>query len=71
MVQEKRDWLIKKRNQRGLSQLEVAKIVDVTQQFYAYIENGTRRPGPEIAQKIADVLDFDWTLFFPKKKKSK
>ena len=32
-----------------------------------YIENNKRNPSVELAQKIANVLDFDWTLFYPKK----
>ncbi|MBQ9012729.1 MAG: helix-turn-helix transcriptional regulator [Bacilli bacterium] len=60
----KREWLIKLRNKTKLSQLEVAKLCDVTQQMYGQIENGIRRPSPELAQKLGKVLNFDWTKFY-------
>ena len=65
---KKRTWLIKYRNQKGLTRLEVSKLTDITQQMYYYIENGERRPSPDLAQKIAKVLNFDWTKFFKKEK---
>ena len=61
---KRRDWLIKKREEKGLSQLEIAKQTEITQQMYSYIENGTRRPRPELAKKIADILNFSWTKFY-------
>ncbi|MBO5138715.1 MAG: helix-turn-helix transcriptional regulator [Bacilli bacterium] len=64
---KKRNWLIEFRKEKGLSLIDVAKKADVTQQFYYYIENGERRPSPEVAQKIADILGFNWTIFFEKK----
>lgn len=68
-MSEKREWLIKYREKRRLSQLDVAKLVDVTQQHYGYIENGLRRPSPQVAQKIAKILNFDWTKFYSKTEK--
>lgn len=62
-------WLRQIREAKGLEQKEVAFKIKKTQACYSYIENGQRNPTVELAQKIADVLDFDWTLFFPKKKK--
>lgn len=61
---EKRYWLIKFRERKGLSQSKIAKEIGVSQQMYNYIENGKRRPSPELAQKIAKVLKFDWTKFY-------
>ena len=61
---KKRTWLKKYRNELGYSTIQVAKLVDITQQFYWYIENGQRRPSPQLAQKIAKLLGFDWKLFF-------
>ena len=60
----KREWLIKLRNKLKLSQTEIAKLCDVTYQMYGQIENGKRRPSPELAQKIGKVLNFDWTRFY-------
>ncbi len=63
---EKRTWLISCRRQRGLSQFEVSKLIDMSQQGYGAIENGKRRPSPDLAQKIGKVLNFDWTKFYKK-----
>lgn len=60
----KREWLIKFREARGLTQTEVAKLCDVTQQMYGQIENGKRRPGPDLAIRIGKALNFDWTKFY-------
>ena len=60
----KRDWLINIRRKSGLTQVEISKLIDVTYQMYGYIENGKRRPSPDLAQKIGKVLNFDWTKFY-------
>ena len=60
----KREWLKELRELQGYSMNGVAREVDITQQFYWYIETGRRRPSPELAQKIAKLLGFDWKLFF-------
>ena len=60
----KREWLIKHREDKKLSQCSVAKLCDITQQMYGAIENGKRRPSPELAQKIGKILNFDWTKFY-------
>ena len=49
---------------RGLTQEQVAKIAGVDRTTITKIENGTLRPSVKTAQKIAQVLDFDWTIFF-------
>ena len=68
METKKRDWLIKKRIDRHLKPEDIAELVGVTQQFYNYVENGKRRPSPETAIKIGKVLDFDWKVFYEKRK---
>ena len=60
----KRIWLIEKRKLKELSQEELAIKCDVSQVTIARIENGERRPSPELAKKIADVLNFSWTKFY-------
>ena len=60
----KREWLIKLRQKKSLSQEEVAKLCDTTQMTISNIENGIRRPSPSLAQKLAKVLNFDWTKFY-------
>jgi len=57
-----RDWLIKKRGNK--SQETTAKNIGISRGAYANIELGKRNPSVPLAKKIADHLDFDWTLFF-------
>ncbi|HIT36870.1 MAG TPA: helix-turn-helix transcriptional regulator [Candidatus Onthousia faecipullorum] len=47
-----------------MSQSEVARLVNITSPMYNYIESGKRRPKPELAKKIADILNFSWTRFY-------
>lgn len=58
--------LKKIRASKGKSQIEVCKAAGISQSFYSSIESGVRRPSVEVAKKIAEFLDFDWTLFFEK-----
>lgn len=60
----KREWLINKRIEKKLSQKELAEKCDISQVSIARIESGERRPSPELAKKIADVLNFSWTRFY-------
>ena len=51
-----REWLI---NLRGeISQSEIAEKLDITQQYYSYIENGERQKKMDIqlCEKIADIF---------------
>ena len=48
---------------KGLSQLDVAKKVHITFQYYSYIENGERRPSPQVAKRIAVALGFPDTWY--------
>lgn len=66
-MKTKREWLIQMRSSKGLSQREIASIVNITTQMYYYIENNKRNPSVKLAQKIADVLGFEWTMFYSKK----
>ncbi len=59
-----REWLKKNRVSKHITQDTMAKKCDITLQMYNYIENGKRRPSVEVAKKISEVLNFDWTLFF-------
>lgn len=68
-MSNKREWLIQMREAKGLTRTDIIKKIGITQQAYNYIENNNRNPSVELAQKIADVLDFDWTMFYPRKKK--
>ncbi len=64
-----RTWLKQIRINKGLEQKEIAKKIGKSQVCYYYIESGQRNPSVELAQKIADVLEFEWTMFYPRKKK--
>ncbi len=57
-----RNWLRESRGDRPQS--EIAQICGISQQMYNFIENGHRRPSPEVAQKLGAVLGFNWTRFF-------
>lgn len=60
----KREWLTDLRQKKKLSQEELAKLCDTTQMTISNIENGARRPSPDLAQKLAKVLKFNWTKFY-------
>jgi len=63
-----RDWLKKIRQDRKMTQEDVARLVGITAQYYCLIENGQRRPSSTAAIKIANVLGFkEWyNLLAPK-----
>lgn len=57
-------WLVEKRNEKSLTQEQVAKKSRIARTTYAMIEQEKRHPSVPVAKRIATVLDFDWTLFF-------
>ncbi|TWJ84308.1 hypothetical protein CHCC20496_4310 [Bacillus licheniformis] len=57
-----RKWLIEHRGKR--SQETIAKKAGISRGAYANIELGKRNPSVQVAKRIADELDFDWTIFF-------
>ena len=64
-----RQWLRNIRIEKKLTQKGVADMVSITQPSYHQIECGENNPSVETARKIAAVLGFDWTLFFPDEQK--
>lgn len=52
------------RKMKKLTQAELAASVGASQRTIAAIECGTRRPSPELAQRIGAELGFLWTVFF-------
>ena len=48
-----------------MSEKQVAAFVGISQPAYHMIEHGNKNPAVPTAQKIARVLGFDWTLFYP------
>lgn len=59
-----REWLKSRRLDEKLTQKEIADLVGVSRSTYAMIENGERNPSVPVAKRIANVLKFDWTIFF-------
>jgi len=59
-----RMWLLDLRKAAGYTQCDIAVAVGITQPSYSNIENGERRPSPETAKALGNVLGFDWTRFF-------
>ncbi len=60
-------WLMKIRDDKKMTQTQLAQQVGISRQMISAIEKGERRPSVEVAQKIANVLGFDWTEFFNEK----
>lgn len=59
-----KNWLVKFREQKQMTQEEVAELSRMPRTTYASIEQGRRNPSVAKAMAIADTLDFEWTLFF-------
>lgn len=59
-----RKWLKELRELKKLTQLDVSKSAGIKRPSYSLIENGSRRPSPEVAMKLGKLLGFDWTRFF-------
>ena len=54
-----RGWLLDTRKEKGLTQLDVAKKLDITESYYNYIENGVRQKKMDItlASKLSVIFD--------------
>lgn len=52
------------REKKGITQTEISVKVGVSRQAISLIENGQTKPSVENAKKIAEILDFDWSLFY-------
>ncbi|MGJ9384292.1 helix-turn-helix transcriptional regulator [Salipaludibacillus sp. CF4.18] len=61
---KQRLWLRKKREEAGLTQEEVASKCGIGRATYGAIETGDRNATVINAKKIANLLNFDWTIFF-------
>jgi len=60
----KRIWLIKAREDKGFTHDKIAKMIGIKRSTYTRYESGSRTPKPEIAAKIAVLLNFDASNFF-------
>lgn len=61
---QKRIWLVQKRVEKELTQIELGKLVNASNRTISEIERGNRNPSGKLARKIANVLKFDMELFF-------
>jgi transcriptional regulator with XRE-family HTH domain len=52
------EWLKRIRLQENKTQKMIADEIGITDGFYSMIENGSRRPSPQVAKRIADILGF-------------
>ena len=52
------------RKSKGLTQEELAAKCDVQRTTVTMIEMGENLPSVQLAKKLAEVLDVDWTEFF-------
>lgn len=61
-----REWLINRRKELGLTQAGVAKLAEISREYYTRIESGARGGKLPVttAMKISSVLQFRWTLFY-------
>ncbi len=59
-----RVWLKTIRCEQGRTQRDVADAAGIRQAAYCNIENGRRRPRPDVAKRIGRSLSFSWTRFY-------
>ncbi len=59
-----RKWFKEVREKAGMTQEKIAQEVGVTRQFIGMIENDCANPCPDKAKAIAELLGFEWTLFY-------
>lgn len=57
------EFLKEARQQKGLSQLEVATLGGITQSHYCYIESGKREPSFTTALNLCGVLGINFNKF--------
>nr|DAP71504.1 MAG TPA: Helix-turn-helix XRE-family like protein [Caudoviricetes sp.] len=56
--------LEEKRNELKMTQEEVADKAGITRAYYSMIEAGKKTPSPKIAQRIANIFNIEWTIFY-------
>lgn len=60
--------LAKARREKGLSQEQLAAKANISQSSVASYENGTRKPSPVTARRVASVLGLTieemWSMFY-------
>lgn len=67
-MKDSREWLKEIRLNSNSTMLSLSSKLDISESYYCMLESGERRPSVEIAKKIGEVLNFDWTKFFEEEK---
>lgn len=65
-----KNWLKEIREDKSLTQEQVAFQSEIERPYYTMIENGIRRPSPEVAKRIGAALEFNWTRFYEPEKEA-
>lgn len=61
-----RNWLVKLREDKSLTQQQVADVIGITRQLISAIENGKANPSVQVAKAIGEMFNFPWVDFFDK-----
>lgn len=56
--------VLEKRKELKLTQEDIAKKLKISRQYYNAIENFKKSPSVDLAKELADILGFEWTIFF-------
>ena len=59
-----RFWLRDFRQKKSYTMSDVADKCFISKSYYQKIEYGCRNVSVAVAKKIADLLEFDWKLFY-------
>ena len=58
------EWLTNMREKHGMTKTALSHLVGVDISTIGKYERGERRPSVKKAKEIAEVLGFDWTMFY-------
>ena len=64
-----RVWLKNIRLEAKKTMKNISTEAGISESYYSQIENGTRNASVSVAKKIAEVLGFDWQMFFEEESK--
>jgi putative transcriptional regulator len=59
-----RRWLIERRKEREMTQMNLADQAGISRAYYSQIEQNYRSPSIRVAKKLADILGLEWTVFY-------
>lgn len=55
------------RQNKGLTQDKISKLIGISKSYYVMLESHTRTPSVKLAQKLSKILNFPWEDFFNSK----